>query len=504
MNKTNERLFAALLALVSATLVLMIATTSSPLYVTNFWTDTNIFLTMGRGIASGMVPYRDLVDQKGPLIFLIYAVAAIITDSSFLGAFVLECISMTAFLYIGWSIVILYGKGWMTYAAIPLTAMITVCCTAFTQGGSAEEFNLPFLCLAVYVTLKRMKEDNHSVVKKLLHAGFGFAMGWVFAVKYTDCGLFFGLGLCMVLWIWRCEGFACAVRAVLEMFLGFCVIVLPIVLYLTVNGALLMCLDTYFIQNMFVYSGNSMTLTGHIYNALAYLRTQSMANPAVAGMAMAGVGIVSMHALLTKRRGLLFHMAAMPMAAGLLLLFCYWGEMAHPYYALAFAALVPLGMIPLGFVADWVDRHAKKMAIGVVLACLCLTLILPQQLCLAVPLQNVKKEDMPQTLFAEIMKQEESPTLLDISSLDHGFYLAADILPTCRYFCELNVESPAKREALQSYLADGVTQFVVTRYMQPGERYELIAEASGVFDLYAPQTYYLYKRIEEMEDGSNH
>ena len=111
---------------------------------------------------------------------------------------------------------------------------------------------------------------------------------------------------------------------------------------------------------------------------------------------------------------------------------------------------------------------------------------------------------MPQTIFAEILNREEAPTLLDISSLDHGFYLAAGILPTCRYFCELNVASQAKKEALQSYLDNAVTQFVVSRYTHPGDRYELIAEASGVFDLNAPQTYYLYRRIEEIKDGSDH
>ena len=38
-----KRAFPALLALLCATLALLIATSSSPLYATNFWTDTNIY-----------------------------------------------------------------------------------------------------------------------------------------------------------------------------------------------------------------------------------------------------------------------------------------------------------------------------------------------------------------------------------------------------------------------------------------------------------------------------
>ena len=44
-----KRAFPALLALLCATLALLIATSSSPLYAANFWTDTNIYFTIGRG-----------------------------------------------------------------------------------------------------------------------------------------------------------------------------------------------------------------------------------------------------------------------------------------------------------------------------------------------------------------------------------------------------------------------------------------------------------------------
>jgi len=176
-----------------------------------------------------------------------------------------------------------------------------------------------------------------------------------------------------------------------------------------------------------------------------------------------------------------------------LLLFCYWGEIAHPYYALAFACFVPLGLAPLG----WLAPHTGKGAWAPVAAAALLTAILPQQLCLAVPLQQVKREAMPQITFAEVIRKEENPTLLDICSLDHGFYLAADILPDCRYFCVLNANAQAQQDAIREYLETGKTQFVVTRYTDPGERYEKIAEASGIFDLNSPQTYSLYKRIDE-------
>ena len=122
-------------------------------------------------------------------------------------------------------------------------------------------------------------------------------------------------------------------------------------------------------------------------------------------------------------------------------------------------------------------------------------------LCRAVPLMQVRKADMPQTVFAEMMNREGKPTLLDITSLDQGFYLAAGIVPNCRYFADNNLQTKEKKEAIASYLAEGKTQFVVTRYADPGERYALIAEADGVFDLNDMRHYKLYERIEENDGG---
>ena len=79
----------AFLSLVCAALALCVATTSSSLYATNFWTDTNIYFTIGRGMTQGLMPYRDLFDHKGPLLYMIYALAALMSDTSFIGVFCL-------------------------------------------------------------------------------------------------------------------------------------------------------------------------------------------------------------------------------------------------------------------------------------------------------------------------------------------------------------------------------------------------------------------------------
>lgn len=489
----NERRAALALSVLCSVLVLTVATTSSPLYATNFWTDSNLYFTIGRGMLGGLMPYRDLFDHKGPLIFMLYALGALVSDTSFFGVFLLEAVSLAAMLFFAQRTVALYGRGRLTLAAIPLTAVVTVCSTAFNQGGSAEEFCLPALSLALYCALRRMKEGAGCKRPARLYAAFGAAMGWVFSIKYTDCGLFFGLGLALLLYDVWARGVRRAIASGLWMLLGMAAVVMPIGAYLAANGVLDDMIEVYFIQNVFGYGEASMSLSAHVYNALAYLRTQSAANPAVAGLAMAGCAFAALHALVRREKGFLLEAAAVPLGAGLLLLFCYWGEMAHPYYALVFAALAPLGMIPLGVLAGKVrPRPAGALCLAGVLAIAPLC----QGLCAAVPLQGVKRADMAQTVFAGIMNEEEKPTLLDLTSLDQGFYLAAGITPSCRYFANNNLNTREKREALDEYLAQGRTMFVVSRWEDPGEHYALIAEHTSPFDLCDMRAYKLYRRVE--------
>lgn len=490
-----KRFFPVLMAVLCAFLALMIASSSSFLYATNFWTDTNIYFTIGRGMTQGLMPYRDLFDHKGPLLFMLYALGACVSKTSFIGVFMLEVASLAAALYAGWRTVCLYGEGRLTLLAMPLTAMAACCCTAFTQGGSAEEFCLPALVMGIALTLALLK--NRTAHPKAAQMLLGAATGWVFLIKYTDCGLFGGLGLCLLLGLMVQQGWLAALGAAVRMLAGAMLVCLPTVGYLAANGVLKDWIDVYFIQNLFDYSGTPMSLTGHLYNALAYLRTQSLVNPALALAAGAGMLFIVADAIRTRERGFWALALAVPMGAGLLLLTCYWGEMAHPYYALVFAALVPVGLIPLGWIAPKPEKSGLRVMALPVAGMLAVAPVC-MGLCAAVPLMSVKKADMPQTIFAAMMNQEEEPTLLDITSLDQGFYLAAGITPNCRYFADNNLQTQEKKDAIASYLSEGRTMFVVTRYADPGERYEQIAEETGVFDLNDVRTYKLYKRKDTL------
>ena len=73
------------LCMIAAAAVLAIGTKSSFLYPLNDWVDSNCFYTMGKAMVHGKVLYRDLYEQKGPLLYMLHAVGYLISPGSFTG-----------------------------------------------------------------------------------------------------------------------------------------------------------------------------------------------------------------------------------------------------------------------------------------------------------------------------------------------------------------------------------------------------------------------------------
>lgn len=74
---------AAVYLLLSAVLLITLCSKSSPLYPLNDWVDANCFFTVGKSMLHGLLPYRDLWEQKGPFLYMLHAVAAMISYRTF-------------------------------------------------------------------------------------------------------------------------------------------------------------------------------------------------------------------------------------------------------------------------------------------------------------------------------------------------------------------------------------------------------------------------------------
>ena len=135
--------------IIFATVTITFVSTSSPLYPFNPWDDANCFFTLGRGIIHGRVPYRDLYEQKGPLLYFLYAFAAVISEKSFTGAWIIECVAASVYSVYSWKIIkLLTGASGHLITVVPLLTGIIYTSKLFNFGGNAEELCFPLITIA--------------------------------------------------------------------------------------------------------------------------------------------------------------------------------------------------------------------------------------------------------------------------------------------------------------------------------------------------------------------
>ena len=77
-----------------------------------------------------------------------------------------------------------------------------------------------------------------------------------------------------------------------------------------------------------------------------------------------------------------------------------------------------------------------------------------------------KRSEMPQFIFAETLKEDTDATLFNYGALDIGLFTTADILPSTRYFCMLNLPSEEMVTEMEHYMRNGVTKYIVSRGLE--------------------------------------
>ena len=394
-------------------------------------------MTVGKGMMHGLVPYRDLLEQKGPVLYFAYGLAALVSPHRFFSVYLLELIADTIALYVMSMCADIHRKN-TALLSVPLFSLILFPVQAFAWGGKAEELFLPFLAYALYLGFKVLNEQSLSPRQMLL---IGLSVGIAFWSKFTFVGFYIGWLICVLGFSLKHGERQNLPKLLGALVLGFSLVTVPVLIYFGYHHAIRDLMKVYIYDNIFVYtdyerSGFSELLTNYLYGLWMFLYGNAWLLPLVT------IGFLSDRT----------HMLLVTFA----LLFCssFIGSRSFLYYALIF---VPFSCIGIASVT-------KVLHTGVPLK----RLLVLEIVCLMVAVlpwlkdANKPKEAYPQVQFAEIIRQSEDPTLLNYGFLDGGFYMAADILPSCKAFCKLNAPIPEMLQLQEDALQNGTCEFVVT------------------------------------------
>lgn len=483
-------------------LFLMVCSKSSFLYAMNDWPDVNIYYTLGKGVVDGQVPYRDLFEQKGPLLFFIYALAYVLSPTNYIGSFFLEVLSFAVLLFFIYKIITLYISPKASALLIPVFSLLLVTSNSFYYGGSAEEFVLPPLTIGLYHLLRFFRHGGNVSYKTMFVNG-SFA-GCVLWIKYTMLGFSLAwMASLFFIMVYQKQAVR-AFRSCLVFLSGMALVSLPILIYFFANNALYELFDIYFYVNLFAYAEHTSILWRLVMLFLLPLWHM------IQNWVMSIFIIIGIFAFMVQKKYLPQTYMRVSLLSCLLLLnfSVFFRGTAYAYYFFIFSPFSILGLIA-AFDSLRAELHGLQKLSSfagaiIVVICFVLSWILSPN----TKMIGIEKEEFAQFRFAESMNAEPGATLLCYNMLDDGFYYSAGIRPTEKFYCVFNLPEeyfPEQFDEQRQAIKEKNVRFVVLKSTKPLEEGQFTSDHAWVsrnyeyvqrttqFHEYSDVTYLLYR-----------
>jgi len=507
MKKNKIKLI--IICLIISFIAITLRSNNSFLFPFNGWDDFNSFYTIGAGWANGLIPYKDLFEQKGPFLYLIYMFAYLLTPYKFTGIYILEIISLTLVLLVSNKIIKLFIKD--NKKNIPILFLYAILLTtsnSFITGGSSEEFNLLFTTITIYYIIKYIKTSKltNFTYKDLFITGI--CCGLSLLIKYTTIGLWFIMMAYICLQLMKEKKYLLAIKKGLFFIISMLLPLIIFSIYFYYKDALYDFYNVYFYINIFEYSTKANIITKilsliknvtlgivlnfYIYIILIFTILLSFYNKKVN---------------LTKENKTIITI--------ILLSYCilYFSQEFRAYAFLAFGWIALLTLIKLA-------ENIKTIKKAYLILGIIILLISINYKYMLTPYSKTI-----QSQIASIINQDESPTIMQYRSIDEGFYTATKTLPTVRFFEQVNMNQYLDNYLVQDRaIMNKEVDYVIIRkydierykirintyrkkqqiitnskYHTPylEENYELIKVIKSYTGYYDTSNYYLYKLKKE-------
>ena len=478
---------------ICAAVMMTLASKCSPFYAFNDWVDPHTMFTVGKSILHGMLPYRDVYEQKGPLLLLLHSLGALISFDSLLGMWLIEIISCFFFLFFAYKIMRMrLGTG--ALPLVPVLALIVYTAVSFDQGDSAEEYSLPILTFALWIGYHRLKKDQLPKVREWVL--IGVTSGCVLWMKYSMLGFYLG-------WIIALYLFARTKNQRIELFkgigwvtLGVMIPTLPILLWFAFCGGLKDLFEVYFYQNIFMYPK-----TADIYGHFAIFSNlfSGFLNMIVFSTSILIASFIGIFWCKRHENRHIFRLVHWTLVVMFLMI--YFSGRFYSYYPLIFGVFALFGLTA---VVDIIERRLRSgflqyfesnmmTAVSLCVSVFGLFLLAGNMRSLA-----FEKEDYPQYQAKALIETGpiENPTLLNYNFLDMGVNTIAGLLPNQRFFCGFNLPLKDIDIEQNACIQSGCTDYVLT-FIRTIEspHYELVEKLPANYSFAGMRpTYNLYIR----------
>lgn len=193
--------------------------------------DANVYHIIGRGWMEGVLPYVELSDLKGPLVFLQCGIGSLLTPDSFIGVSILHAMVVgLGLLYASNSAALMVGRLW----ALAVAGVLFVYTLYFSVHPSVTVLTLQYI--TCYHILRRIV---YGIPLSGWHVyASGVFVGLVLLLKFNLAVFWVPIGVYMLIG----EGW---LRRLGQMAAGVATIMIPMVVYMGCVGMLDTCWHEY-------------------------------------------------------------------------------------------------------------------------------------------------------------------------------------------------------------------------------------------------------------------
>lgn len=219
--------------------------------------DSAWLFTCGKAWMNGMLPYVDFADSKGPLLWLIYGLGYLISHNNYIGVFWLSVINYSfIFLYV-FKIANLFLKNDKLSLYVVLIMTSSFFCPWYHGEIRAEDWCQLFIIMSIYRICLLLYTEKGKQPSSIYISCFviGSSMAGTLLIKYNVTAM---LG-CLA--IYTLYALIKERKNILLPFLffmiGFCIISLPFIIYMIVNGLLSPFFNEYFLNTFLTIQSHS-------------------------------------------------------------------------------------------------------------------------------------------------------------------------------------------------------------------------------------------------------
>ncbi len=466
---------------------------NSPIYTFNTEHDYNWYMTIGHGMVAGKLPYRDLFEHKGPIVYFVTAFCCLFQHPNLI-ILIFEIFSMSLFFFFSYRIARKRLNTFYSFITISVLALaIFTSRCRICSAATVEEFCLPIYAYFLLCWLEYTLE--HRTWSRVRALCLGLCFGIIFWVKFT---LFYFMLVPMVIWFvisLRAHEYRTIISNLCMMLLGAIIISVPSLVFYAINHALSDLFHVYFVINLTSYSSTAPeTLWKN-------LKLTFKIGALVLSLITWGVLHFTIH-YWRKHTGWLLLIAFL-VNWGLLIL----SAKGIIYY---FNGLFPYAILGCVEIFAWLQDKLKlpryHKLIGSSIALACLVICLPFSILISE--WGRPKEDYTPLVIADVIHDYENTnhtqiTLFCYKIVDFGFYNATGIIPNNYFFCNNSFSQkdfPEMYQAYHDYITRQTSDFIITKAQIWQDEHALLSE------YYQPYTdtiyhyhqlhYYYYRDID--------